>query len=117
MRGERGGGGDDLPSHHLPLTFHLAAHLVGDVSGAVPAGLVHVVGEAPIDGVSSRLISDHLEMKDKVMVTKEGLLNWMKEHMVHLDKEFGEVIVMAGAGDIDELVKPVKEIIEKGQYA
>ena len=37
--------------------------------------------------------------------------------MDHPDKEFGEVIVMAGAGDIDELVKPVKEIIEKGQYA
>ena len=78
---------------------------------------IYPAREAPIDGVSSRLISDHLEMKDKVMVTKEGLLNWMKEHMVHLDKEFGEVIVMAGAGDIDELVKPVKEIIEKGQYA
>ena len=78
---------------------------------------IYPAREAPIDGVSSQLISDHLEMKDMTLVTKEGLLNWMKEHMDHPDKEFGEVIVMAGAGDIDELVKPVKEIIEKGQYA
>lgn len=35
----------------------------------------------------------------------------MKEH--ELNKEFGEVIVMAGAGDIDTLVQPVKNIIEK----
>jgi UDP-N-acetylmuramate--alanine ligase len=78
---------------------------------------IYPAREVPIDGVSSQLISDHLEKVDKVMVTKDGLLNWMKEHMNNLDKEFGEVIVMAGAGDIDEMVKPVKEIIEKGQYA
>jgi UDP-N-acetylmuramate--alanine ligase len=30
-----------------------------------------------------------------------------------LNKEFGEVFVMAGAGDIDALVQPVKNIIEK----
>jgi hypothetical protein len=30
-----------------------------------------------------------------------------------LDKEFGEVFVMAGAGDIDLLVQPVKKILER----
>jgi UDP-N-acetylmuramate--alanine ligase len=39
------------------------------------------------------------------------MLKWMKEH--ELNKEFGEVIVMAGAGDIDALVQPVKQIIEQ----
>jgi UDP-N-acetylmuramate--alanine ligase len=37
----------------------------------------------------------------------------MKDHAQHLDKEFGEVIVMAGAGDIDTLVQPVKQMIEQ----
>ena len=55
--------------------------------------------------------SDNLD--DKFLL----LILGMKEHMGQLDKEFGEVIVMAGAGDIDEMVKLVKEIIEKGQYA
>ena len=30
-----------------------------------------------------------------------------------IDKEFGEVIITAGAGDIDTLLQPLKEIIEK----
>ena len=46
-----------------------------------------------------------------MMLKKEELINWMKGHEVN--KEFGEVIVMAGAGDIDALVQPVKNIIEK----
>jgi UDP-N-acetylmuramate--alanine ligase len=36
----------------------------------------------------------------------------MKQHMKSLDKEFGEVFVLAGAGDIDNLVQPAKQIIE-----
>jgi hypothetical protein len=28
-----------------------------------------------------------------------------------MDKEFGEVVVMAGAGDIDTLVQPVKDAL------
>jgi UDP-N-acetylmuramate--alanine ligase len=47
-----------------------------------------------------------------MMLTKDELLNWMKGH--ELNKEFGEVIVMAGAGDVDALVAPVKNIIEEG---
>ena len=39
------------------------------------------------------------------------MLQWMQQH--EINKEFGEVIVMAGAGDIDALVEPVKEIITK----
>jgi UDP-N-acetylmuramate--alanine ligase len=39
----------------------------------------------------------------------------MKGHVEELDKEFGEVIVLAGAGDIDALVVPVKEIMQNWQ--
>jgi UDP-N-acetylmuramate--alanine ligase len=44
-----------------------------------------------------------------MMLTKDELMNWMRGY--ELNKEFGEVIVMAGAGDIDALVEPVKNII------
>ena len=52
-------------------------------------------------------------MQKKKIVTKEGLIDWMKEHKQHINKEFGEVIVMAGAGDIDTLVSKVKDVVER----
>ena len=56
------------------------------------------------------MILRKIDNDDKMMLTKNELLNWMKDH--ELNKEFGEVIVMAGAGDIDALVQPVKDIIK-----
>jgi UDP-N-acetylmuramate--alanine ligase len=74
---------------------------------------IYPARELPIQGVSSDMVSDKINAKEKVLVTKEGLLDWMREHVQHLNKEFGEVIVMAGAGDIDAMVMPVKNIIEE----
>lgn len=73
---------------------------------------VYPARELPIEGVGSELILEKIEGSNKQLLTKEALLQWMKEHVKNLDKEFGEVIVMAGAGDIDALVEPVKKIIE-----
>jgi UDP-N-acetylmuramate--alanine ligase len=70
---------------------------------------VYPARELPIAGVTSELILRKVDKNDKMMLTKEELLDWMKGH--DLNKEFGEVIVMAGAGDIDALVQPVKDII------
>lgn len=74
---------------------------------------IYPARELPIEGVTSEMILKKIDSEDKLLVTKEGLLNWIKEHSEHLNKEFGEVIIMAGAGDIDALVQPVKKIIEK----
>jgi UDP-N-acetylmuramate--alanine ligase len=71
---------------------------------------IYPARELPIEGVSSEMILKNVERKDKQVVSKEELLSWMQHH--ELNKEFGEVIVMAGAGDIDALVQPVKEILE-----
>ena len=70
---------------------------------------IYPAREQPIEGVSSEMILKKIERDDKQVLSKEDLLQWMKGH--DLNKEFGEVIVMAGAGDIDALVQPVKEII------
>jgi len=72
---------------------------------------IYPARELPIEGVSSEVILNKIDHSEKMMLTKEGLMNWMKGH--ELNKEFGEVVVMAGAGDIDALVQPVKNIIEK----
>jgi UDP-N-acetylmuramate--alanine ligase len=66
--------------------------------------------ELPVAGVSSELIAKNID-KDKVRIlTKEELLAWASEKV--WDKEFGEVLVTAGAGNIDSLVPSLKKIIE-----
>jgi len=72
---------------------------------------VYPARELPMEGVTSELILNKISAESKQILTKEEMLNWMKEH--ELNKEFGEVIVMAGAGDIDALVQPVKQILEQ----
>ena len=72
---------------------------------------IYPARELPMEGVNSEMILNKIEGNNKQVFGKEEKLQWMKEH--ELNKEFGEVIVMAGAGDIDALVQPVKEIIEK----
>ncbi len=73
---------------------------------------IYPARELPMEGVTSELIGRKVS-RETLMLDKEGLLHWMKEHAAVIDKEFGEVIVIAGAGDIDALVQPVKEILEK----
>jgi UDP-N-acetylmuramate--alanine ligase len=72
---------------------------------------IYPARELPIEGVTSEMVLKKVDNNDKMMSTKDELLDWMKGH--DLNKEFGEVIVMAGAGDIDALVQPVKNIIER----
>lgn len=72
---------------------------------------IYPAREKPIDGVTSEMILDKVDRDEKMILSKDELLVWMKKHVKELNKEFGEVIVMAGAGDIDALVQPVKELI------
>lgn len=74
---------------------------------------IYPARELPIEGVSSEMILERVSRDDRQMLEKNAMLDWMRSHVKELNKEFGEVIVMAGAGDIDALVQPVKEIIER----
>ncbi|RYY39703.1 MAG: UDP-N-acetylmuramate--L-alanine ligase [Chitinophagaceae bacterium] len=72
---------------------------------------IYPARELPMEGVSSALILDAIDKEDKRLLDKDQLLEWAKN--TQLDKEFGEVIITAGAGDIDTLVPRLKEILEK----
>jgi UDP-N-acetylmuramate--alanine ligase len=74
---------------------------------------IYPAREVPIEGVTSKLIWDKIDAKEKKLVIKEELIDWAKEKIVTMDKEFGEVIITAGAGDIDALVQPLKEIFQQ----
>jgi UDP-N-acetylmuramate--alanine ligase len=72
---------------------------------------IYPARELPIEGVTSELIAGKVTAEGKKVMSKEEVLGWLKSRI--WNKEFGEVIVMAGAGDIDALVQPVKEIVEQ----
>jgi UDP-N-acetylmuramate--alanine ligase len=71
---------------------------------------IYPARELPMEGVSSALILQEIDRDDKRIVSKEELLTWAEKHSTQLDKEFGEVIITAGAGDIDLLVPQLKQI-------
>ena len=74
---------------------------------------IYPAREVPMEGVSSELIQKKMDKEDVEIVSKENLTDWMKEYAVSLNKEFGEVIITAGAGDIDTLIPSFKKIIEQ----
>ncbi len=87
----------------------------------VLGGVDHVVllpiypaRELPIAGVTSNLVLDRVQAKSKALYTKEQLLEWIeKDFAVNRNRQPGEVIITAGAGDIDKLVEPIQQILTK----
>ena len=65
---------------------------------------IYPAREMPIPGVTSQLILDLVSCKSKQLCSKSTLLNT-------LEKGQHEVVLMAGAGDIDMLVLPVKQLL------
>ena len=68
---------------------------------------IYPARELPIPGVSSEMILDKMKNKNKKVMDKEELKDWIK---TSFDKK--GVLVTAGAGDIDLLVEPIKEILK-----
>jgi UDP-N-acetylmuramate--alanine ligase len=74
---------------------------------------IYPARELPIEGVDSKMILDKINSREKKIVEKNELVNWMNTYAGRIDKEFGEVIITAGAGDIDTLLQSLKQIIER----
>jgi UDP-N-acetylmuramate--alanine ligase len=69
---------------------------------------IYPARELPIEGVTSELILNKMKLVKKQIVTKEELLNEVKNKV---DKN--TVFVTAGAGDIDALLPELKKKIEQ----
>jgi UDP-N-acetylmuramate--alanine ligase len=65
---------------------------------------IYPARELPIEGVSSDMILNKMNLKNKQVLSKENMLNYINENKPKL-------VVMAGAGDIDVLLEQVKKII------
>ena len=66
---------------------------------------IYPAREKPIPGINSKLIADQLGIKSQLL-SKAELLNILSAWS-------GEILMTLGAGDIDQLVQPIKEIISK----
>jgi len=68
---------------------------------------IYPARESPIAGVSSEMILEKMKSRNKKVLDKEEVKDWIKGF-----KKQGKVLVTAGAGDIDLLVEPIKEILK-----
>ncbi len=66
---------------------------------------IYPARELPIEGVTSEMILNKMTNQNKSLKTSSELLEWLK-----YNKQ--EMVITAGAGDIDALVQPIKSIVE-----
>jgi UDP-N-acetylmuramate--alanine ligase len=66
---------------------------------------IYPARELPIEGVESEMILERMKLENRKVLDKDAMQQWVK-------KSKPKLLVMAGAGDIDILVEPVKKILE-----
>jgi UDP-N-acetylmuramate--alanine ligase len=66
---------------------------------------IYPARELPIEGVNSQMLIDKMKSKQKHLVQKENLLEFLK------DKK-PEVLLTMGAGDIDNFVQPIEDLLK-----
>jgi len=65
---------------------------------------VYPARELPMEGVNSEMILNKMISTNKKVLTKTEILNWIENNKT-------ELLITAGAGDIDTLVEPIKKIL------
>jgi UDP-N-acetylmuramate--alanine ligase len=67
---------------------------------------IYPARELPMEGVTSDMLLHKMKNKNQAVKTKEEVLQWVAANK-------NELIITAGAGDIDTLVNAIKEIVNK----
>jgi UDP-N-acetylmuramate--alanine ligase len=67
---------------------------------------IYPAREEPIPGVSSSMVLEKVRIKEKYMVSREQLLQVIRELKP-------ELLVTMGAGNIDQFVSPIRELYKK----
>ena len=65
---------------------------------------IYPARELPIEGVSSQMLLDKITLADKKILSKA-------ETLAHIQAEMPGLVLTVGAGDIDQLVQPLKQIL------
>ncbi len=96
--------------HLYSRTRDFAAEFADSLSPADDIILLDIypARELPIPGVTSELIFNHIHKNAKTLCMKDELVDILKQRKI-------DVLATIGAGDIDKLVQPIKEmLITKG---
>ncbi len=65
---------------------------------------IYPARELPIEGVSSEMILKNVTASEKVLCSKKDVLTLLQNRKI-------EVLLTVGAGDIDQLVEPIKQML------
>ena len=75
---------------------------------------IYPARELPIEHVNSELILNKMKTATRSVKTKDELLEWTRiEYAKKIDSKPGNVLITAGAGDIDTLLAGIKERLER----
>lgn len=90
--------------HLYSRTRDFAEEFADALGGLDELILLHIypARELPIEGVSSNIIFDNVKLKNKIIISKEELMETIR-------KRNFECLITFGAGDIDRFVVPIEE--------
>jgi UDP-N-acetylmuramate--alanine ligase len=75
---------------------------------------IYPARELPMEGVNSEMILERMKNKYSRVMEKQQIVKWIEDdYSKTVNKEFGEVLITAGAGDIDTLVSPIREMLKE----
>lgn len=83
-----------------------------DIADEVILLPIYPARELPVEGVTSKMIYERMKNKHVQLLSKEALLSWIQQE--YKNRTNG-LLITAGAGDIDKLIEPIKEIITRKQ--
>ena len=66
---------------------------------------IYPAREEPIPGVTSQIIFDEVRLKDKVLIPKEQLMDYLKDLDI-------DCLVSFGAGDVDRFIEPIEQMLK-----
>jgi UDP-N-acetylmuramate--alanine ligase len=69
---------------------------------------IYPARELPVEGISASTILNRMTLAEKQMMNKQELLQWAGS----IQRGEKMVLITAGAGDIDELVKPITDLLK-----
>jgi len=74
---------------------------------------IYPARELPVEGVNSEMVMERMRNEYKAVLDKAALMDWVEnQYLPGVNKEFGAVLITAGAGDIDTLTEPIKKLLK-----
>lgn len=97
--------------HLFSRTKDFAAEFAAslDIANQVLLLPIYPARELPMEGVTSDLILHAMTTSKVAMFSKDNVLQWVAENKVRLTHD--TVLVTAGAGDIDQLILPIQQLL------